>query len=108
MQHFDPLENHLSASVVAWFGGKPSVPKVKQQELPPVQQVQIPEPVAPLPPPPPAPSESKMEVQDKMSQQRIDAKKRRGMAASLIAGETGGFKSSSPASSATGSTSLLG
>ena len=108
MQNSDPLENPLLANVVVWFGGSPSIPKQPKQEMPPVQQVTIPEPVAPLPPPPPQPTESKMEVQDKMSQQRIDAKKRRGMAASLIAGETGGFKSSSPASSATGSTSLLG
>ena len=103
----DPLSNPILGSAVAWFGGSPSVPKAAPAAQP-LPEVKIPDPVPPAPPPPPMPTESKMEVQDKMAQQRIDAKKRQGMAASLIAGETGGARSSTPASSATGSSSLLG
>jgi hypothetical protein len=109
MFHSDPLLSPLLDSVTCYFGGsKVSVPKEPKRQPDPVmpaapQQVAIPEPVAPAPPPPPAPTESKMEVQDKMAQQRMEAKKRKGMAASLIAGETGGYSSS-----ATGTGSLLG
>ena len=103
MRQNDPIVNPLLASVTCFFGGG-GVPKApKAQEMPAAPQVQIPSPVAPAPPPPPQPTESKMEVQDKMAQQRIEAKKRQGMAASLIAGDTGGYKSS-----ATGTGSLLG
>lgn len=88
------------------------MPKAPKQE--PIQapeppqampQVVIPDPVpvTPPPPPPPTATESNIEAQNKASQQAKDAKRRKGVAASLIAGETGGYRSS-----ATGTGSLLG
>ena len=117
MRTLDPILNPLLCSCVAWFGGKsPSMPKAPKQEpiqapAPPpaadvsVPQIVIPEPVAPapIPPTPPTATESNLEAQNKASQVAADAKRRKGMAASLISGETGGYRSS-----ATGGGSLLG
>lgn len=105
MRFFDVFNNRVNPGQF-FFGGGGSIPKQKDVKMPEPEPVKIPEPVKPLPPPSPAPTESKMEVQEKMAQQRTDAKKRKGMSASLIAGETGGYKS--PTSSATGTGSLLG
>ncbi|MEO6846584.1 MAG: hypothetical protein ABI254_04950 [Chthoniobacterales bacterium] len=86
-------------------GGAPSAPK--PQAIPQPPPISIPPTPAPPPPPPPLPSESKLEVQDAATQQRRDQQKRQGQAASLIAGETGGYTNKST-NSATGSGSLLG
>lgn len=104
MRNADPLSNPLLNSVVCWFGGKsPSMPK--QQNQAPLKMPETLAPVAPAPPPPPPPTESASEVQNRMAQQAEDAKKRRGMAASLLSGQSG---SQGPTSSATGTGSLLG
>ena len=112
MRTCDPFRNPILALTCYHFGGgggAPKAPKVPKQQpinIPEPTPISIPEPPAPAPPPPPPPpaaTESKLEVQEKMDQQRKDAKRRKGMAASLIAGETGGANNS-----ATGSGSLLG
>jgi len=75
-------------------GGGSSVPAApKQQKIPEPPPVVIPAPPPPAPPPPPPPTESKIEVDEAQSQQAKDAKRRRGVKASLIAGETGGANS---------------
>lgn len=117
MRITDPLENTILDSVTAWFGGgSPKMPKQPKQDpiqaptytpepITPPPAIVIPEAVAPTPtpPPPPTATESNLEAQNRASQEKADAKRRKGIAASLIAGETGGYKSS-----ATGTGSLLG
>ena len=96
--------NPLLAAVNQHFGGggAPSVPKQEQIELPTPPPVQIPTVPPPAPPPPPPPTKSALEDQEGRAQAARDAKRRRGMAQSLLAGETGG------PNTATGSGSLLG
>ena len=48
-------------------------------------------PAAP-PPPAPPPTERRVEVQTAKRQARVDSAKRKGQRATLLAGETGGFK----------------
>jgi hypothetical protein len=88
-----------------FFGGGGSVPAApKPQKIPEPPPVVIPTPPAPAPPPPPPPTSSKIEEDAAQSQQAADAKRRRGMSASLIAGETGGANSEA----APGTKTLLG
>lgn len=117
MLNQDPILNRFQATVVVWFGGAPKMPKAPKQQDAPLPPVYTPEPLpappaivipeavapTPIPPPPPTATESNLEAQNKSSQAKADAKRRKGVAASLIAGETGGYKSS-----ATGTGSLLG
>ena len=100
----NPHTNPLLAAVTYHFGGggAPTPPKAEKIELPPTPQVQIPTVPPPAPPPPPPPTKSALEEQEGRAQAARDAKRRRGMAQSLLAGETGG------ANSATGKSSLLG
>jgi outer membrane biosynthesis protein TonB len=121
MRNTDPLENELLRSVVNFFGGgAPKAPKPQKLpkpapiiippappppkfEMPKTEMPPLPAPVAPPPPAPPPPTTSSLEAQDAATEQMRQQQRRKGMAASLIAGETGGY-----ASSATGRDSLLG
>ncbi len=100
----NPLMNPLLEAANYYFGGggAPAMPKQEKIDLPTPPPVQIPAVPPPAPPPPPPPTKSALEEQEGRAQATRDAKRRRGMAQSLLAGETGG------ANAATGSGSLLG
>lgn len=104
-KYFTTSGDRVNPGQFFFGGGSPGVPKApKAPKMPEPPPVVIPTPPPPAPPPPPPPSESKMEVQERQGQQAQDAKRRRGMKASLIAGETGGANTDP----ATGSKTLLG
>ena len=114
---FEPVLQpvRIDLAVKCFFGGgggAPKAPKQQNIDLPPAPNYQVPAmpalpPMPPPPPPPPPPdppvSSSALDVQQSMDQQRIDAQKRKGMRATLIAGES----NQKPASPVTGQT-LLG
>ena len=123
MRLTDPLENRLIP--VNFFGGKPKmpppvkIPKPKPIEIPPpppMPKFELPPPLtaeqikamtpAPIPPTPipPPPTTSPLEAQEASDEQRRKQARRQGMAASIIAGETG----QDYQSSATPTGSLLG
>lgn len=95
--------------VLSWFKGA-KVPKPPKQskddfKLPPPPPAQM----APLPPPPPPPPPPQMDS-PAVDQVQRDAKRQagrqNGIARTLLAGETGGFKPGAPA--AEGKKTLLG
>lgn len=99
----DSFTNPLLEAANYYFGGgAPAAPKQEKIDIPTPPPVEIPEVPPPAPPTPPLPSKSALEDQESRAQVARDAKRRRGMARSLLAGETGG------ANSATGNSSLLG
>ncbi len=73
-------------------GGAPSAPKRQKVKLPPVPE--------PLPPPPP-PTETRPDVNQVTTDARQREAKKRGIGATLLAGETGG-------ATPTGKRTLLG
>ena len=111
MKHFFDSGTPLRVTTIdlaakCFFGGGGGAPKAKAQKvnLPPAPSYQAPAmpslpPMPPPPPPPPPPdppvSTSALDVQQSMDQQRIDAQKRKGIRATLIAGESN-QKSASP------------
>ncbi len=73
------------------------VPQVQIPTLP-----ELPKPPAP-PPPPPPPTEDRRTIEQAAYDQRLQARKRKGIGATLLAGETGG-----PGSNPAGGSTLLG
>lgn len=85
--------------VLSWFkGGKAEIPKPPKQRKEDLQMPPMPTP-APLPPPPPPPPPPQMDSPAEDQAQR-DARRQsarqNGMARTLLAGETGGFKAGAP------------
>lgn len=102
----DPLSNVLLCECVNFFSS-PKVPKAPKEnaalsKMPDPPTLDTTPPPAPEPIPP-APTTSKLEVQQAEDDQREQAARRKGVRATLIAGETGGF---SPATE--GKKTLLG
>jgi hypothetical protein len=101
----DILSNPLLSATAAYFGGgkPPSAPK-QDFKLPPMQSanLQIPPPPPPVKPPPPPPTESNMESERAGQQAAKDAKRKSSMGKSILAGETGGYRSSATGSSVLG------
>ncbi len=90
----DPLSNALLCECVNFFSS-PKVPKAPKEnkalaKMPAPPKLDTTPPPAPEPIPPP-PTESKLEVQQAEDDQREQAARRKGVRATLIAGETGGF-----------------
>lgn len=83
--------------------GSTTAPSLAQQ-MEMLKPVPLPPPVPPPPPTPPPPSTSALEAQEAAAQVQRDQKKRKGMSASIIAGE----QTVPYASSATDQGSLLG
>lgn len=91
----DPLSNALLCECVNFFSS-PKVPKAPKQSESAVSKMPDPPKLDTTPPPapepiPPAPTTSKLEVQQAEDDQREQAARRKGVRATLIAGETGGF-----------------
>lgn len=105
MRTHNSLTNPLLAASSFYFGGgggARSVPTPQKIEMPVPPPVQLPQVPPPAPPPPPPPTKSALEYEEGRTQAARDARRRRGLSQSLLAGETGG------ANAATGNTSLLG
>lgn len=90
----DPLSNALLCECVNFFSS-PKVPKAPKEntalsKMPDPPKLDTTPPPAPEPIPP-APTTSKLEVQQAEDDQREQAARRKGVRATLIAGETGGF-----------------
>jgi hypothetical protein len=89
-------------------GGKVEVPKPPKQRKEDVKMPPMPNP-APLPPPPPPPPPPQMDA-PAIDQAERDARRQsarqNGMARTLLAGETGGFKAGAPVTD--GKKTLLG
>ncbi|GAT33286.1 hypothetical protein TSACC_21699 [Terrimicrobium sacchariphilum] len=94
----DPLKNPLAFEVISFFSSpKVSVkqPSQKAAKIPAAPNIVIPDPPAATPVAPP-PSATNAEVQQAASDQRQQAASRKGVRATLIAGETGGFTPATP------------
>jgi outer membrane biosynthesis protein TonB len=121
----DPLLNDLLYQSMAFFGGKPKAPKpvkipkqqpVEMPAMPPMPKIEMPKPISaeemaaampkPVPPTPvpPPPTTSPLEATEAADEQVRKQQARRGMTASIIAGE----QNRDYVSSATGTGSLLG
>jgi|GEM_PF-3665964 len=77
------FNGHQLAPVMTFFKGG-SAPKPKRDKT------KLPKPPEPLPPPPP-PTEVRPDVDQVVTDARSRDAKKRGMAATLLAGETGGI-----------------
>lgn len=125
MRLTDPLLNPFLYTSVAFFGGKPKAPKpvkipkqkpMEMPAMPPMPKIEMPKPISaeemaasmpkPVPPTPvpPPPTTSPLEAQEASDEQMRKQQARRGMSASIIAGE----QDRDYVSSATGTGSLLG
>src|SRR5882724_10472782 len=101
MRANDPLQNPFYLNVVNFFSS-PKVPKAPdQQQMPtPPAPVVVPPPPKPLPPPPPPPTTSLLEVAQAQDDQRAQALSRKGIRSTMVAGNTGGYQPTAPASPA--------
>jgi type IV secretory pathway VirB10-like protein len=94
---------------LSWFkGGKAEIPKPPKQRKEDFQMPAMPAP-APLPPPPPPPPPPQMDspaVDQAERDARRQSARQNGMARTLLAGETGGYKPGQPATD--GKKTLLG
>ncbi len=104
-----PIPDPDAKPVLSWFkGGKAEIPKPPKQRKEDLQMPPMPNP-APLPPPPPPPPPPQMDapaVDQAERDARRQSARQNGMARTLLAGETGGFKAGAPATD--GKKTLLG
>jgi hypothetical protein len=77
------------------FGGgrkAPDPPKPQKIVMPKMPEVKIPPPPPPPEPIPPPPTATSADVAQAEEQARQDAKKRKGIKSTVLAGETGGYQ----------------